>query len=117
MSERALELYDIWRMAFEYEDKPGKVKERPVIIGAVDDKNAYVLVVKVTSHEPRDEFAGEVILQDWQTEGLEKPSVARCSKTLIVPLEAFESQFYYGHLSSRDALEIERTLRELGKTL
>lgn len=117
MSNRAVELYDIWRMAFEYEDKPGKVKERPVIVGAIDDKNAFVLIVKVTSHAPRESFAGEVILQDWREEGLEKPSVARCSKTLIVPLEAFELQAYYGHLTSRDSLELEMALRELGATL
>lgn len=115
MNDRSIQLYDIWRMAYEFEDKPGLVKERPVIIGAIDDENAYVLAVKVTSHKARADFLGEVVLQDWQEAGLDKPSVARCSKALIVPLEAFEAQRYYGHLSNRDSLEIERALIDLGK--
>ena len=81
--------YDVWQMSFEYEDQPGVAKVRPVVIGAVDGGRAVVLAVKVTGHGPRPDFPGEVRLRGWKDAGLDKPSVARCSKTLVVPTEAF----------------------------
>ena len=77
----------MWRLAFRYEDQPEKSKERPVVIGAVDKETDEVLLlaVKVTSHAPRPDCPGEVVLEDWQEAGLEKPSVARCSKHMVVP--------------------------------
>lgn len=29
------QLYDVWRMPFEYEDQPGVFKNRPVIVGGL----------------------------------------------------------------------------------
>ena len=48
---------------------------------------------------------------------LDKPSVARCSKTLVVPTEAFAGQMRYGHLNEEDALAVAEALREVGATL
>ena len=81
------QLFEVWRMAFRYEDQPEISKERPVIIGAVNKETDEVLLlaVKVTSHAPRPDCPGEVVLEDWQEAGLEKPSVARCSKHMVVP--------------------------------
>ncbi len=110
-------LYDVWQLVFEFEDQPGVVKRRPVVIGAVDGEHAVVLAIKVTGHGPRKEFPGEVRILDWEQAGLEKPSVARCSKTLIAPFEAFEGQRRYGALSDNDAMAIAAALRNLGKTL
>lgn len=117
MSDLSPQLWDVWRLAFEYEDKPGIKKERPVVIGAIDDTSALVLVAKVTSHEPRCNFPGEVALKDWKGAGLEKPSTVRCSKTLIVPLEAFRNLKRYGHLSEWDAQSVSNALRSLNKIL
>lgn len=93
--------YDVWQMSFEYEDQPGVAKVRPVVIG----------------HGPRPEFPGEVRLRGWKDAGLDKPSVARCSKTLVVPTEAFAGQMRYGHLNEEDALAVAEALREVGVTL
>lgn len=102
-------------MSFQYEDQPGKSKERPVVVAAVSKKAAEVLLlaVKVTSHAPRAEFPGEVVLLDWQQAGLEKPSVARCSKHLVVPIEVLHGQRKYGQLSSRDCLAVLSALKEV----
>lgn len=109
--------YDVWRLSFEYEDQPGVSKMRPVVVGAVDGERAAVLVVKVTGHGPRAEFPGEVRLSGWRDAGLDKPSVARCSKTLVVPTEAFAGQLRYGHLNEEDALAVAEALRIVGATL
>ena len=109
--------YDVWQMSFEYEDQPGVAKVRPVVIGAVDGERAVVLAVKVTGHGPRPEFPGEVRLVGWKDAGLDKPSVARCSKTLVVPIEAFAGQMRYGHLTEDDALSVDKALRDTGTTL
>lgn len=107
-------LYEVWRLAFEYEDIPGVSKERPVIVGAFDEERALVLVVKVTGHGVRPGFPGEVPIIEWKQAGLDKPSTARCSKTLLVPIEAFSELTRYGKLSPRDSEAIERALRSLG---
>lgn len=109
--------YEVWRIAFEFDDQPGVAKYRPVVIGAVDEGYAEVLVVKVTTHEPRQGFPGEIPLNGWREAGLEKPSVARCSRTLIVPIEAFEGQRRYGALVQADADAVAAALRDLGMTL
>ena len=70
-------LYEVWRLAFEYEDIPGVSKERPVIVGAFDEERALVLVVKVTGHGVRPGFPGEVPIIEWKQAGLDKPSTAR----------------------------------------
>lgn len=116
MSDCPPELYEVWKLEFEYEDRPGIVKMRPVIIGANADGGDAVLIVKVTGHGPRKEYPGEIWIRDWKEAGLEKRSVARCSKSVIVPIEAFRSAELYGKLSQRDADTIAETLRSLGLT-
>ena len=56
-------------------------------------------------------------LVGWKDAGLDKPSVARCSKTLVVPIEAFAGQMRYGHLTKEDALSVAEALRETGTTM
>lgn len=107
--------FEVWRLAFVYEDQPDVIKERPTIVGVVDSVHGFALVVKLTSHGPRPEFPGEIRIVDWKQAGLEKPSTARCSKTMLVPLGAFEGARRYGALSQGDADAIESALRSLGK--
>lgn len=99
--------YDVWQMSFEYEDQPGVAKVCPVVIGAVDGGRAVVLAVKVIGHGPRPEFPGEVRLRGWKDAGLGKPSVVRCSKTLVVPTEAFAGQMRYGCARSDTSASIQ----------
>ena len=56
------QLYEVWRMPFEYEDQPGVFKNRPVIVGGIDEESVevFVLSTKVTSHPPRPNYFGEV---------------------------------------------------------
>lgn len=57
--------YDVWRLAFYFEDKPDVVKERPVVVLNCNSKTGQVLIAgaKVTSHAPRPDFPGEVQLK------------------------------------------------------
>lgn len=50
--------YDVWRLAFYFEDKPDVVKERPVVVLNCNSKTGQVLIAgaKVTSHAPRPDF-------------------------------------------------------------
>ena len=116
MSETTPQIGEIWRMAFAYEDNPALLKIRPVVIADIDVKNGRVCVmaVQVTSHAPRPNYPGEVVIQDWKSAGLVKPSVARCSKRAAVTMESFRNSRKYGKLSFRDAAAVDRALTELG---
>ena len=105
------QLYDVWRMPFEYEDQPGVFKNRQ------ESVEVFVLSIKVTSHPPRPNYFGEVPILDWKEAGLSKPSTARCSHIARLPKSFFEGQLKYGHLSQRDTSAIEKVLTELGYLL
>lgn len=108
--------FEIRQVAFEFEDKPGEFKRRPVIV--ISPKqfvgNVLVLCVKVTSHAPRPGFPGEVFLNDWAKAGLPKPSVARCSKLAQIPLARIQEGHLYGRLTNSDARRVCQALKELG---
>ena len=114
MNDKVPLIYDVWQFEFVYEDQPNKFKKRPIIIGAIDEDYVLALIVKVTSHEPREDYPGEVTIEDWKEAGLEKKSTARCSKTMLVPVEAFSKFKYYGHLSERDSEKVASMLINLG---
>lgn len=73
-----------------------------------------LLSVKVTSHPPRQGIEGEIPLLDWQAAGLSKPSAARCSKTILVPLSVFVDQRKFEKLSQRDQLAVRAALARAG---
>lgn len=110
------QLYEVWRLPFEFDDKPGIFKNRPVIVGAIEESTVEVFIVsvKVTSHQPRPDFPGEVALRDWKEAGLSKPSTARCSHVARLPKSFFEGRLKYGKLSDRDAAAVDAALLELG---
>ena len=107
--------FQVRRLAFEYEERPGTFKERPVVIVLTTDNEALVLAVKITGHGPRPEYPGEVRLLDWRQEGLSKPSVARCSKVARVPIYLIASAPVLGSLSDRDADAVTAGLHEAGQ--
>lgn len=90
---------------------------RPAIVAVVDHDKDTALMAKVTGHGPRPEFPGEVRIVDWKQAGLTKPSTVRCSKTMTVPLAAFDNASRYGPLSKEDARAVEQALRDLGAIL
>ena len=116
MNETPPQRGEVWRMAFAYEDNPDVFKIRPVVIADIDVKNGRVCVmaIQVTSHAPRPNYPGEVVIQDWKSAGLVKPSVARCTKRATVSIGSFRNSRKYGKLSFRDASAVDRALTELG---
>lgn len=108
-------VWEVWPFAFAFEDQPEKTKLRPVIIAAKSATEAEILVlsIKVTTHPPRANFPGEIPILDWQEAGLSKPSTARCSKHLLVPISAFHGAHRYGRLSSRDEATIRNALKAM----
>ena len=40
-------VFEVWRMSFRYEDQPGKIKDRPVVIGAVSEQSAEIFSLAV----------------------------------------------------------------------
>ena len=114
MTNSPVQPFEVRHLSFAYEDDPSKAKERPVIVAHVSGDEALVMVVKVTGHGPRPDFAGEVRLVDWEEAGLTKPSVARCSKTAVVPVPLIVAASLYGRLSPRDEDAVVRGLHEAG---
>ena len=106
--------YEVWRMPFECEDRPGQLKHRPVVVVDVDGDALLVLAVKVTGHGPRQGYPGEVHLADWAACGLSKPSCVRCSKAAVFDVAAFEGAERYGMLSPRDQRAVREGLLDAG---
>ena len=86
---------DVWYAKFPFEENPTNFKERPVVMMGIRDGAALALATMVTTHAPRDYF--DVVLHDYIAAGLHKPSVARVSRTLVIPEDNFIH--YIGTLS------------------
>lgn len=100
--------FDVLIARVAFEDRPEVAKPRPVIVVNVDDESLTLVAIKVTSHAPREWCPGEVVLADWGAAGLAKPSVARCSKLLL--LEPRDIKAKIGTLTERDRNEVLRWL-------
>ena len=94
--------YEVWRLAFYFDDKPDVFKCRPVVILDINSDTGEVLV------------AGEVALQHWKEAGLLKPSVVRCTKIAQFCLSDFDGCSRYGCLSKDDEIAVTNALTELG---
>lgn len=88
---------EVWYVKFPFEENPNIKKRRPVIVlGKTEDKvtvagleeDAY-LSVKVTSHIERKEDEYDTIIVKWKEPNLKKESVARVSKTIVLPKSQF----------------------------
>jgi hypothetical protein len=97
---------DVWLCEIKYEDNLGNTKARPVVI--VEDESTFILVVKITSHKPRNNFCGEYALQRWKEAGLRNQSTVRAGNRLKVS----ESDFIHriGKLHTVDATVIKKIL-------
>ena len=108
--------YEVWRLAFYFDDKPDVFKYRPIVILDINSDTGEVLVAgaKVTSHPPRTDCPGEVALQHWKEPGLLKPLVVRCTKIAQFCLSDFDGCSRYGRLSKDDEIVVTNALTELG---
>ncbi|NRU52568.1 type II toxin-antitoxin system PemK/MazF family toxin [Clostridium beijerinckii] len=88
---------EVWYVNFPFEENPNIKKRRPVVVlGKTEDKvtvaglevDAY-LSVKITSHTERKEDEYDTIIVKWKEANLKKESVARVSKTIILPKSQF----------------------------
>ena len=104
--------FDVLLARVWFEDVPGVYKVRPVVALGSASGRLSVSAVKVTSHAPREECAGEVFLADWRSEGLAKPTVARCSQVFEIELSDVFRRM--GSLSSRDCAALLAGLMEAG---
>jgi hypothetical protein len=101
--------WDVCLAYVEFADHPGIGKVRPVIILDATSRELEVLVIKVTSHAPRDS-SYEVVLQDWQAAGLLKPSTARCMPPIVLIKDRLLGDGPLGHLSKSDILALRVAL-------
>lgn len=106
-----IQVYDVWLMWVEFADHPEVGKVRPVIITHVDQHALQGIAVKVTSNITWNE-PGDVLLVDWEQEGLYKPSLARCSQSFEFQVQDLYEKF--GVLSDTDIRRLTQALRSIG---
>ena len=84
---RNIQQKEIWFARFPLEEDESRTINRPVLV--VHSRNDEYLVVKVTTHEPRDNDKFDVELKQWQAANLKFPSTARVSKLRLLPERNF----------------------------
>lgn len=92
-----MEKFDIFWADFEYEEKDGQSKRRPVLILDVD---IILPIAKITSKESRT--AKDYEIKNWQDAGLNKESVIRFDKIMLAMQKDLKEEDYIGHLSEED---------------
>lgn len=97
-----MNVWEIWFADFPFEEDKTKTKHRPVIILSVEPLE--VLSVKVTSHEVRNTDRFDIPIQHWREAGLNKPSIARISKTMFLDKNNFK--YKIGTLHEEDKVSI-----------
>ena len=99
--------YDIYWADFAFEDT-NEVKRRPVVI---IENGTVVDIAKVTKHKPRYKY--DLVLLDWEKEGLSTKSTIRLDKRMRVSQDHLKK--YIGHLSDKDIQRIEAKLNKNSK--
>lgn len=95
---------EVWYAHIPKEENPNDVmRNRPCVIVDNDD-SGEVLIIKLTTHEPREYDRYDVVLKDWQKCGLSRESTARVSKIQKLCLSQFDN--FKGELSQRDKTAI-----------
>ena len=83
-----------------------KYKYRPILF--IYSKGNVIFARKMTSKPPRNSYPGEYQLKDWKQAGLDKPTVVRMSKYVVVNKNEIKS--VVGHLSDEDIENIKNLL-------
>ena len=100
---KVLTKWDIQLAKVPFEEDNNIIKKRPVLI--LDNKVSVILSFKMTSKNPRNNFAGEYKIIEWEKAGLRKPSTVRCSKLLKLNEEYYIK--YIGKLQIQDIKNIQ----------
>lgn len=107
--------WDVWWAFVPLEENKNELLHRPVlVIRDTDDKDSqeiFVLSYKITSHEPRENYLGELRIVDYEEAGLPLKSTLRLSKKLLLPSKLFDEKI--GKLSINDQKRVENALIEL----
>lgn len=101
-----IEKWEIWNADLRFEDNPAEVKRRPVLI--IDHEKLTVVVLKITSKPPKEEFFGEYEISLWKEAGLDKPSVVRSTRRARIDITDLVSK--RGKLQARDIAVVSQLL-------
>lgn len=97
--------WEIWWAVVKYDDSDER-KIRPVVV--LENKAAFIISLKVTSHKPRDSFNGEYDLMRWSDAGLTRPSTVRLQAPLKLVLSDFKSKI--GDVDAIDIYAIQQLI-------
>lgn len=100
--------WDVWLVNMPYEEGIGS-KVRPALV--IDPQHNYVIVGKMTSHAPRDNFPYEYAVQDWQGAGLTRPTTLRLSQRPRLNATCFIKKL--GVMQPKDLVEIYSILNDI----
>lgn len=92
---------EIWIAAIPFRDAPEKSKIRPVLI-AVDPIDEDVLIIPITSVEPRNAF--DIPIIHWMSSGLLMESCARVSKITVLEQSVLRKKI--GILHNEDQMNV-----------
>ena len=107
--------WDVWWAFVPLEENNNELLHRPVlVIRDADDKDnqeIFVLSYKITSHEPRKNYLGELRIIDYEEAGLPLKSTLRLSKKLLLSSKLFDEKI--AKLSVNDQKRVETELLKL----
>lgn len=113
---------EVWLARFPYEEDNTQYKHRPVaIVYSIEkgeeefeitelEEDSY-LATKITSHGVRDDDYYDTIIVKWKEANLVKESVARVSKTTLLPRSNFIKKI--GDMEESDFINIVTKYSEL----
>ena len=78
--------WEIWLVDMPFEDV-AESKCRPALV--IDSQNSFVLVGKMTSKPPRNNYLYEYQMIEWKNAGLSYQTTLRLSKRVKLELSAF----------------------------
>lgn len=94
--------WDIWLTEFPLEEDNSQSISRPVIVLSV--KPMWIMSVKVTKHNPRENDPYDIEIKKWKESGLNYPSTARVAKSNKLHISNFKK--YLGQLHSDDRINV-----------
>ena len=94
--------WDIYWAECPFEDDSSKSKLRPVLV--LKPGEVYVLSLKMTSHQVRENDDFDYALQHWREVNLYCETVVRVGKLSQIPLDAFHE--YIGRIHADHAIQI-----------
>lgn len=99
-----IEPWDLWWALVRFEDTD-EIKRRPVVV--LENGEAMALVMKVTSHEPRQQW-GKYDIVYWKSAGLPKPSTIRMTQLIRLEHGMFDRRIGRLH-----PVDIENLLKRM----